>query len=60
LLVLYLEHPRVAAPTDGLRAGDDLARPAARARVPRERLAMNIHAGALTFAMKFDLAGSGT
>jgi hypothetical protein len=25
-----------------------------------ERLAMNIHAGALTFAMKFDLAGSGT
>jgi hypothetical protein len=24
--VLHLEHPRVAAPADGLRAGDDLAR----------------------------------
>lgn len=25
LLVLHLEHSRVAAPTDGLRAGDDVA-----------------------------------
>jgi len=29
LFVLHLEHPRVAAPADGLRAGDDLARSAA-------------------------------
>jgi hypothetical protein len=29
LLVLHLEHPRLAAPTDGLRAGDDLTRSAA-------------------------------
>ena len=33
LPVLHLEHPRVAAPTDGVRAGDDLARSAADARV---------------------------
>ncbi len=29
LLVLHLEHTGVAAPADGLRAGDDLARSAA-------------------------------
>ena len=35
LLVLHLEHPRVAAPTDSLRAGDDLARSAADEHVLR-------------------------
>jgi len=37
LLVLHLEHPRAAAPTDGLRAGEDLARSAAEAGIQLKR-----------------------
>jgi hypothetical protein len=31
--MLHLEHPRAAAPTDDMRAGDDHARSAAEARI---------------------------